>query len=147
VAFLPRDRGLALQSKIKAYLFNPVSVAIALIVGGSRSSPSSAGTSPGARGESRVDDMELEGALKVGLAQCLSLIPGTRGRRDHHGRDVFGMFARGGDRVLVLLAVPIMLRRRLPAGEVPRLALARTSAPSRWDFVVELVSRWSRCAR
>jgi undecaprenyl-diphosphatase len=45
VAFLPAAIvGLALQSKIKAYLFNPVSVAVALVLGRWRSSPSSAGT-------------------------------------------------------------------------------------------------------
>ncbi|HET7400830.1 MAG TPA: undecaprenyl-diphosphate phosphatase, partial [Usitatibacter sp.] len=79
VAFLPAAIvGLAFQSQIKKYLFNPVSVAIALIVGAlvifaverwyKRH---------GAPRVTSVDAMSLGDALKVGLAQCFALIPGT----------------------------------------------------------------------
>src|SRR5437764_9717225 len=79
VAFLPAAIvGLAAQNLIKKYLFNPTSVAAALIVGAfvifaiERWYKS--------RGEARVlsvYDMSWKDALAVGIAQCFSLIPGT----------------------------------------------------------------------
>ena len=82
VAFLPAAIvGLAFQSQIKAYLFNPVSVAVALVVGAfvifaverwyARH---------GAPRVTSVDDMTWKDALKVGLAQCFALIPARRAR-------------------------------------------------------------------
>lgn len=80
VAFLPAVVfGLLLGKHIKAVLFHPVPVAVAFIVGGliilwvervqaQRTEPP--------RVES-VDRMSGLDALKVGLLQCLALIPGT----------------------------------------------------------------------
>src|SRR5512140_3430782 len=111
VAFLPAALvGLAFQSQIKKYLFNPVSVAIALVVGAlvifaverwyaRHGKP---------RVES-VDAMTWSDALKVGLAQCFSLIPGT----SRSGATIMGGMLAGLSRQVAtefsfFLAVPIM---------------------------------------
>jgi len=111
VAFLPAAIvGLALQSKIKAYLFNPVSVAVALVVGAlaifiierwyARH---------GAPRVNAVDEMTWKDALKVGLAQCLSLIPGTsRSGATIMGGMVFGLSRHAATEFSFFLAVPIM---------------------------------------
>jgi len=76
VAFLPAALlGFFLHKWITHYLFNPVTVAAALIVGGiailliERYA--------GAPRVQAVDGMDWRVALKVGLAQCLSLFPGV----------------------------------------------------------------------
>src|SRR5690606_11395405 len=76
VAFLPAALvGLAFGSLIKGYLFKPVPVALAFIIGGliilwvdrEADHPRVASTHA----------MTWLDALKVGLAQCFALIPGT----------------------------------------------------------------------
>ncbi len=111
VAFLPAAIvGLALQSKIKAYLFNPVSVAIALIVGALAIFAIERWYERhGAPRILRVDDMDWRDALKVGLAQCLSLIPGTsRSGATIMGGMVFGLSREAATEFSFFLAVPIM---------------------------------------
>jgi undecaprenyl-diphosphatase len=111
VAFLPAAIvGLAFQKQIKAFLFNPVSVAIALIVGAivifaverwyARH---------GAPRVTSVDEMTWKDALKVGLAQCFSLIPGTsRSGATIMGGMLFGLSRQVATEFSFFLAVPIM---------------------------------------
>ena len=111
VAFLPAAVvGLAFQSQIKKYLFNPTSVAIALIVGAlvillverwyERH---------GAPRVNAVDEMTWKDALKVGLAQCFSLIPGTsRSGATIMGGMLFGLSRQAATEFSFFLAVPIM---------------------------------------
>lgn len=111
VAFVPAALvGFALQAQIKAHLFNPVTVAVALIVGAvvifgverwyERH---------GAPRVHRVDDMTWADALKVGLAQCFSLIPGTsRSGATIMGGMVFGLSRQAATEFSFFLAVPIM---------------------------------------
>jgi undecaprenyl-diphosphatase len=111
VAFLPAAVvGLAFQKQIKAYLFNPVSVAIALIAGAlvifvverwyARH---------GAPRVTSVDEMTWKDALKVGLAQCLALIPGTsRSGATIMGGMLFGLSRQVATEFSFFLAVPIM---------------------------------------
>jgi len=111
VAFLPAALvGLLLQKHIKALLFNPTSVAIALIVGAliifwveSR---------PAAKVQVRVHDvdaMSWRDALKVGLAQCVALIPGaSRSGATIIGGMLFGLSRRAATEFSFFLAVPIM---------------------------------------
>ena len=111
VAFLPAAVvGLAFQKQIKAFLFNPVSVAIALIVGAlvifaverwyKRH---------GAPRVTNVDDMTWKDALKVGIAQCFSLIPGTsRSGATIMGGMLFGLSRQVATEFSFFLAVPIM---------------------------------------
>ncbi|WP_148713776.1 undecaprenyl-diphosphate phosphatase [Chitinolyticbacter meiyuanensis] len=76
IAFIPAAiLGKLFNEPIKAVLFNPVPVAIAFIVGGlvilwaeKRQHTVTV---------TEVDDLSLKDALKVGLCQCLALIPGT----------------------------------------------------------------------
>ncbi len=111
VAFIPAAVvGLALQKQIKAYLFNPVSVALALIVGAlvifgverwyERK---------GVARVTQVDGMTWKDALKVGLAQCFSLIPGTsRSGATIMGGMMFGLSRQVATEFSFFLAVPIM---------------------------------------
>lgn len=111
VAFVPAAvLGLAFQKQIKAYLFNPVSVAIALVVGAlvifaverwyARH---------GAPRVTSVDEMTWRDALKVGLAQCFSLVPGTsRSGATIMGGMLFGLSRQVATEFSFFLAVPIM---------------------------------------
>ncbi len=111
VAFLPAAvAGLALQKQIKAFLFNPVSVAMALVVGAlvifaverwyARH---------GVPRVTKVDDMTWQDALKVGFAQCLSLVPGTsRSGATIIGGMLFGLSRQAATEFSFFLAVPIM---------------------------------------
>jgi len=111
VAFLPAAIvGLAFQKAIKAYLFNPVSVAIALIVGALVIFVVERWYKHhGAPRVTRVDDMTWKDALKVGLAQCFALIPGTsRSGATIMGGMLFGLSREAATEFSFFLAVPIM---------------------------------------
>jgi undecaprenyl-diphosphatase len=111
VAFLPAAIvGLALQSKIKEYLFNPVSVAMALIVGAFAIFAIERWYARhGAPRVTSVDDMTWGDALKVGFAQCLALVPGTsRSGATIMGGMVFGLSRQAATEFSFFLAVPIM---------------------------------------
>ena len=111
VAFLPAAIvGLAFQKYIKAYLFNPTSVAIALAVGGLvifaierwyRGQEAPRVTS--------MYDMTWQDALKVGIAQCFSLIPGTsRSGATIMGGMLFGLSRAVATEFSFFLAIPVM---------------------------------------
>jgi len=111
VAFLPAALvGLAFQSQIKKYLFNPTSVAIALIVGALVIFAVERWYK--ARGEARVlsvYDMSWKDALKVGLAQCFSLIPGTsRSGATIMGGMLFGLSRNVATEFSFFLAIPTL---------------------------------------
>ncbi|MEP7068487.1 MAG: undecaprenyl-diphosphate phosphatase [Usitatibacter sp.] len=111
VAFLPAAIvGLAFQKQIKAFLFNPVSVAIALIVGALVIFAVERWyKSHGAPRVTSVDEMTWKDALKVGLAQCFSLIPGTsRSGATIMGGMIFGLSRQVATEFSFFLAVPIM---------------------------------------
>lgn len=110
-AFLPAAIvGLAFASQIKAYLFNPVSVGVALIAGAVVIFAVERWYA--ARGAPRVrtvDEMTLGDAFKVGLAQCFSLIPGTsRSGATIMGGMLFGLSRQASTEFSFFLAVPIM---------------------------------------
>jgi undecaprenyl-diphosphatase len=111
VAFIPAAVvGLLFQSQIKAYLFNPVSVAIALIVGAIVIFAVERWYAlHGAPRVNAVDEMTWKDALKVGLAQCFSLIPGTsRSGATIMGGMLFGLSRQVATEFSFFLAVPIM---------------------------------------
>ena len=143
VAFLPAAVvGLAFQSQIKKFLFNPVSVAIALIVGAlvifaverwyARH---------GAPRVLAVDEMTWKDALKVGLAQCLSLIPGTsRSGATIMGGMVFGLSRQVATEFSFFLAVPIMFAATgYQVVKYRALFSAQDLAPFAVGFVVSFV--------
>jgi undecaprenyl-diphosphatase len=111
VAFLPAAIvGLAFQSQIKAYLFNPVSVAVALVAGALAIFAIERWYARhGVPRVTSVDDMTWTDALKVGLAQCLALIPGTsRSGATIMGGMLFGLSRQAATEFSFFLAVPIM---------------------------------------
>ena len=109
VAFLPAAvLGLFLHKYIKEHLFNPFTVAAALIVGGvviliiERMKLKERVT--------RVDDMTLTDALKVGFAQTLAMFPGV----SRSGSTIMGGLLTGLSRTTAtefsfFLAMPTML--------------------------------------
>ncbi|MDK2126429.1 undecaprenyl-diphosphate phosphatase [Parachitinimonas caeni] len=108
VAFLPAAvLGLLFSSQIKAVLFQPVPVAIAFIVGGviilwaERREHTVVVHS--------VDSMRIRDALKVGLAQCLALIPGTsRSGATIIGGLLFGLSRNAAAEFSFFLAIPTL---------------------------------------
>ena len=111
IAFIPAAAiGLLLNDLIEKVLFNPVSVAAALVVGGflilwieKRQSR----VPPKVRS---VDDMRPRDALAVGLFQILALIPGTsRSGSTIMGGMVWGLDRKTATEFSFFLAVPIMV--------------------------------------
>lgn len=109
LAFIPAVVfGLAFASLIEHWLFNPITVATALIIGGvimlwaeKREQPIKAET---------VDDMTWSLALKVGFAQCLALIPGTsRSGATIIGGLLFGLSRKAATEFSFFLAMPTMV--------------------------------------
>lgn len=108
VAFLPAAIiGVIFSHKIKELLFNPVSVAIALIIGGiAIVLIENLHIKPKTQ---TVDEMTWQDALKVGLAQVLALIPGTsRSGATIMGGMVSGLSRKTATEFSFFLAVPIM---------------------------------------
>ena len=108
IALLPAAIvGLLFIKAIKAHLFQPFTVAIAFIVGGlvilwveRRQRPVRV---------ARVDDMRWNDALKVGLAQTFSLIPGTsRAGATIMGGMIFGLSRQTATEFSFYLAIPTM---------------------------------------
>ncbi|MCE5181733.1 MAG: undecaprenyl-diphosphate phosphatase [Betaproteobacteria bacterium] len=108
IAFMPAAiLGLLFASKIKHYLFKPVPVALAFIVGGLLI----------LWAERRkhvirikeVDEMGWRDALKIGLAQALALIPGTsRSGATIIGGLFFGMSRQAATEFSFFLAIPTL---------------------------------------
>jgi len=160
VAFMPAVVfGLTLGSAIKAHLFRPVPVALAFVVGGliilwvERRHRRAYGAMDlqgqrHARVES-VDDMTALDALKVGLVQCLALIPGTsRSGATIIGAMVFGFSRKAATEFSFYLAIPTLIgagaysvwkdRDLLSAADLPMFAVGTVFA----FFSAWLCIRW-----
>jgi undecaprenyl-diphosphatase len=121
VAFLPAVVfGLALGSIIKQHLFAPVPVALAFIVGGvlilwieaRHKRLYGAMDLQGARRArvETVDDMTVADALKVGLLQCLALVPGTsRSGATIMGALVLGFSRKAAAEFSFFLGIPTLM--------------------------------------
>jgi undecaprenyl-diphosphatase len=109
VAFIPAAViGLAVGSLIKQYLFKPIPVALAFIVGGVIILLVDRGNRP-ARVENTRDMTWLD-ALKVGFAQCFALIPGTsRSGATIIGGMLFGLSRKAATEFSFFLAVPTLM--------------------------------------
>jgi len=109
VAFLPSAiLGLALKDQIDIMLGSPEIVGWALIVGGIAILAIEKVGKPGA--ETGVEDLPLKQVIGVGLAQCLSMIPGV----SRSGATIMGALAMGVPRKTAaefsfFLAVPTMM--------------------------------------
>jgi undecaprenyl-diphosphatase len=109
IAFIPAVvLGLLFADLIEHWLFNPITVATALVLGGivmiwaeKREHSIKAET---------VDDMTWSLALKVGFAQCLALIPGTsRSGSTIIGGLLFGLSRKAATEFSFFLAMPTMV--------------------------------------
>jgi len=113
VAFMPAAvLGLLFVKQIKTYLFNPLVVATAFIVGGllilwaeRRQHVVKVET---------VDEMGWRDALKVGFAQALAMIPGTsRSGATIIGGLFFGLSRKAATEFSFFLAIPTMFAATL----------------------------------
>jgi undecaprenyl-diphosphatase len=108
IAFLPLALiGLAFHNQIKALLFNPKSVAIALIIGGfiilwiEKKLPKVT--------IHQVEDMNWKHAIKIGFAQAIALIPGaSRAGSTIIGGMLFGLSRTAATEFSFFLAIPVM---------------------------------------
>ena len=160
IAFMPAVVfGLALGSAIKAHLFHPVPVALAFVVGGfiilwveKRHRAAYGERDTEGRRHARVesvDDVTALDALKVGLVQCLALIPGTsRSGATIIGAMVFGFSRKVATEFSFYLAIPTLIgagvysvwkdRGLLSAADLPMFAVGTVFA----FFSAWLCIRW-----
>lgn len=116
VAFLPAVViGVAFADLIHQYLFNPITVASALVIGGLVMLW--AERREHAVDAEQVDDMTWKQALKVGCAQCLAMIPGTsRSASTIIGGLLFGLSRRAATEFSFFLAMPTMVGAAVYSG-------------------------------
>ena len=144
IGFLPAVLlGLLLGKMIKAHLFTPVVVATTFIVGGfiilwaERRSPS-------ATRIQTVDEMTPLDALKVGLVQCLAMVPGTsRSGATIIGGMLLGLSRKAATDFSFFLAIPTLIgagvyslykeRALLSVADVPMFAVG---------LVFSFISAW-----
>lgn len=127
--------GVAFGAMIKAHLFTPVVVATTFIIGGfiilwvekrQLSAP--------APRVAEVDDMTFSDAFKVGLLQCLALVPGTsRSGASIIGGMVIGLSRKAATEFSFFLGIPTLIgagaynlykeRDLLSAADVPLFAI------------------------
>jgi undecaprenyl-diphosphatase len=108
LGFLPAAlMGFLFIKPIKLYLFNPFSVACALIIGGIIILLIEKTYHP--TRVSSIEDIQPKDALKIGLAQCFALIPGTsRSGATIMGAMFFGIERKVATEFSFFLAIPIM---------------------------------------
>lgn len=139
--------GLLLGKAIKAHLFTPVVVASTFIIGGfiilwAERRPQSATRIQ------EVDDMTPLDALKVGLVQCLAMVPGTsRSGATIIGGMLLGLSRKAATDFSFFLAIPTLIsaggyslwkeRHALSMADFPMFAVG---------FVVSFLAAWA-CVR
>jgi len=108
VAFLPAAvAGVLFSDLIHAWLFNPLTVASALVIGGVLMLWAERRTHTVA--VESVEEMRWTHALKIGCAQCLALVPGTsRAAATIIGGLVFGLSRKAATEFSFWLAMPTM---------------------------------------
>ncbi len=110
VAFLPTGIiGFLAYKTIKHYLFNPYTVSFSLIVGGVILILLDKWSAQKESEYKQVEDISYIGALKIGLIQCISMVPGV----SRAAATIFGGVFSGFDRKQAaefsfLLAIPTM---------------------------------------
>ncbi|MBC3830980.1 undecaprenyl-diphosphate phosphatase [Undibacterium amnicola] len=158
VAFLPAAvLGLMFSKYIKAYLFKPVPVALAFILGGifilwteRRHQRNAQIRAPHI---DNLDDMRLIDALKIGLAQAFALIPGTsRSGASIIGGMWFGMSRKAATEFSFFLAIPTLLgatvyslykaRNELSSADIPMFGLGTIAAFISAFFCVRWLLRY-----
>jgi undecaprenyl-diphosphatase len=110
VAFIPAAvLGLLFSKYIKSYLFHAVPVALAFVVGGVIILLVERNPNRNIR-VAETRDMNWLDALKVGIAQCFALIPGTsRSGATIIGGMLFGLSRKAATEFSFFLAVPTLI--------------------------------------
>lgn len=158
VAFLPAATlGLLFSKYIKAYLFKPVPVALAFILGGIfilwTERRHQLNSSLRAVQIDNLDDMRLLDALKIGIAQSFALIPGTsRSGASIIGGMWFGMSRKAATEFSFFLAIPTLLgatvyslykaRNELSSADLPMFSLGTVAAFVSAFFCVRWLLRY-----
>ena len=148
LAFLPSAIiGILVHSYIKYYLFNPTTVAIALIAGGIAIILIEKAVTTG--NVQDIDDISHRLALGIGLFQVLSLFPGV----SRAGATIMGGIILGLDRKVAaefsfFLAIPTMFAassfdlikgiRYLEAGDIPVFMIGFTAAFASAIIVIKI---------
>ena len=116
IAFLPAVvLGVIFADLIHHYLFNPITVATALVIGGIVMLWAERREHE-VHAES-VDDITWKDALKVGFAQCLAMIPGTsRSGSTIIGGLLFGLSRKTATEFSFFLAMPTMVGAAVYSG-------------------------------
>jgi undecaprenyl-diphosphatase len=116
IAFLPAVAlGVLFADLIHHYLFNAITVALALVVGGVIMLWAERRQHL-VHAES-VDDMTWQDALKIGFAQCLAMIPGTsRSGATIIGGLLFGLSRKAATEFSFFLAMPTMVGAAVYSG-------------------------------
>lgn len=111
IAFVPAAIvGLLFSEQIKHYLFNPITVATALIIGGILILWIEKRQSHIEPKIKTVEQMRSLDALTVGMAQILALIPGTsRSGSTIMGGMLWGIERKAATEFSFFLAVPVMI--------------------------------------
>ena len=160
IAFVPAVvLGLAFGKVVKDHLFHPVPVALAFVVGGiiillverrHRRLYGDMDLQGGRRARvETVDDMTPLDALKVGLVQCLALVPGTsRSGSTIIGAMVFGFSRKAATEFSFYLGIPTLMgagaysvlknRHLLSVADLPMFAVGTVTA----FFSALLCIRW-----
>lgn len=144
IGFLPAVvMGLLLGKAIKAHLFTPVVVASTFIIGGfiilwAERRPASTVS------VHSVDDMSALDALKVGLVQCLAMIPGTsRSGATIIGGMLLGLSRKAATDFSFFLAIPTLIGAGVYSLYKERALLAWADAPMfAVGLVFSFVSAW-----
>ena len=149
LGFLPAAViGFFVYKSIKAYLFNGPVVAAAFIVGGFIILWVEKRANPKPPRIQDIDEMTPWDALKVGLVQCLGMIPGTsRSGATIIGGMLLGLSRKAATDFSFFLAIPTLVaaggyslwkeRALLSAADVPLFAVG---------FIVSFVAAWA-CVR
>ena len=111
IGFLPAVvLGLLFGKAIKEHLFTPVVVASTFIIGGFIILWAERRTPTDTRVVQSVDDMTAMDALKVGLVQCLAMVPGTsRSGATIIGGMVLGLSRKAATDFSFFLAIPTLI--------------------------------------
>lgn len=156
IAFLPLAvLGLIFGDLLKTYLFKPVPVALALIVGGViiLFVERHAAANPVSVRVHSVDDMTALDALKMGIAQAFALIPGTsRSGATIIGGMMFGLSRQVATEFSFLLGIPTLLiasvyslykaRALLSVSDLPMFTLGTVAAFISAFFCVRWLLRY-----
>ncbi len=147
IAFLPAViLGLLFGKAIKAHLFTPVVVASTFILGGFLIlwAERRQARNPAVARIHDVDEMTPLDALKVGLAQCLAMIPGTsRSGATIIGGMLLGLSRKVAAEFSFFLAIPTLVGATVYSLYKERSLLSTADLPLFGvGFVVSFIAAW-----